>query len=239
MGRNTAGTPSNCNTGQPCTDHSSSPPLSNQLAPANGIATSGNDAAAGVKSTGPSMTAEGSPLDFNNTHKGAEASLQEMTAPRAAAADSADAAAAGATACTEDTTSVFAATTHHTDCPFWLPDQLCRVQQQYAAAGHGAGLAGEALVGQRVAFALLEDFHQRDSRQEVDTLLAGLHTGQYASCPCLGLCSHDCPCVMRATDTFLVHHFHFDVALIRLHLILYFSTRVGYKGEERKHHSTP
>ena len=110
------------------------------------------------------------------------ASQAVAAAPPAPAPALAPAPAAGAEAhATEEATSVCAALRQHADCPPWLPEQLGRVQQHYAAAGPKAGLAGDALLGQRVAFALLEDFHQHDSRREVDTMLAGLHTGQYAS----------------------------------------------------------
>ncbi len=66
----------------------------------------------------------------------------------------------------------------HLDCPEWLPEQLRQIQLSYAPADHPPGQVGTALQGQRVAFALLEDFEQQDSRREIDTLVAGLHSGQ-------------------------------------------------------------
>lgn len=66
----------------------------------------------------------------------------------------------------------------HADCPPWLPEQISQMHLSYAAAGQLPGLLGTALLGQRVAFVLLEEFQQHDSRKEVDILLAGLHTGQ-------------------------------------------------------------
>ena len=66
----------------------------------------------------------------------------------------------------------------HADCPDWLPAQLRQLQQSYAVVQPGSGLSGAALVGQRVAFALLEQFQQFDAKQEMDTLFAGLDTGQ-------------------------------------------------------------
>ena len=71
-----------------------------------------------------------------------------------------------------------AASTCHADCPPWLPEQISQMRLSYAVAGQLPGLPETALLGQRVAFVLLEDFQQHDSRKEVDTLLAGLHTGQ-------------------------------------------------------------
>ena len=96
--------------------------------------------------------------------------------PLAAAADAAaDSIGQGRAQCSKCEDSTLC---RHAEIPAWLPDQVHQIQQQYAAAGCGAGLLGNALLGQRIAFALLEDFQQLDSRQEVDVLLAGLHTGQ-------------------------------------------------------------
>ena len=66
----------------------------------------------------------------------------------------------------------------HPDCPQWLPEQLSQVQLSYAEAEYESQLVGTALLGQRVAFVLVEDFQQTDSRNEIDTLLAGVHSGQ-------------------------------------------------------------
>ncbi|DBB05758.1 TPA: hypothetical protein ACH3X1_012356 [Trebouxia sp. C0004] len=65
----------------------------------------------------------------------------------------------------------------HPDCPQWLPQHVSQIQLSYTVAEQLPGLPGTALLGQRVAFVLLEDFQQHDSRKETDTLLAGLHTG--------------------------------------------------------------
>ncbi|DBA70744.1 TPA: hypothetical protein ACH3X2_011643, partial [Trebouxia sp. C0005] len=66
----------------------------------------------------------------------------------------------------------------HPDCPPWLPQHISQIQLSYTVAEQLPGLPGAALLGQRVAFVLLEEFQQHDSRKEIDTLLAGLHTGQ-------------------------------------------------------------
>ncbi len=66
----------------------------------------------------------------------------------------------------------------HPDCPQWLPKHVSQIQLSYTVAEQLPGLPGTALLGQRVAFVLLEEFQQHDSRKEIDTLLAGLHTGQ-------------------------------------------------------------
>lgn len=65
----------------------------------------------------------------------------------------------------------------HRDCPQWLPQHISQIQLSYSVAEHLPGVPGTALLGQRVAFVLLEEFQQHDSRKEIDTLLAGLHTG--------------------------------------------------------------
>ncbi len=65
----------------------------------------------------------------------------------------------------------------HPDCPQWLPQHVSQIQLSYTVAEQLSGLPGSALLGQRVAFVLLEEFQQHDSRKEIDTLLAGLHTG--------------------------------------------------------------
>lgn len=66
----------------------------------------------------------------------------------------------------------------HPDCPQWLPQHISQIQSSYTVAEQLPGLPGTALLGQRVAFVLLEELQQHDSRKEIDTLLAGLHTGQ-------------------------------------------------------------
>jgi len=65
----------------------------------------------------------------------------------------------------------------HPDCPQWLPQHISQIQLSYTVAEQLPGLPGTALLGRRVAFVLLEEFQQHDSRKEIDTLLAGLHTG--------------------------------------------------------------
>ena len=69
---------------------------------------------------------------------------------------------------------------HHTDCPDWLPAQVHQMQHAYSVIEPVSQLLGKELVGQRVAFVLLEEFQQLDARQGTDILFAGLHTGQYA-----------------------------------------------------------
>lgn len=171
----TAGALSNCNISHPCTSHIFTTPLSEQLAPGGEVAPTDTNPAAGDKAIKPSTVAESGALDLDQPQT--DADLQQITESQGGAAADADADAA-----IEEAIRGCAAPGHHADCPPWLPEQLSRFQQQYAAAEPRAGLMGDALLGQRVAFALLEDFHQHDSRREVDTLLAGLHTGQYASC---------------------------------------------------------
>lgn len=65
----------------------------------------------------------------------------------------------------------------HPDCPQWLPQHISQIQLSYTVAEQLPGRPDTALLGQRVAFVLLEEFQQHDSRKEIDTLLAGLHTG--------------------------------------------------------------
>lgn len=194
VGCSTSGALSNRSISQPCTNHMLSTPLSEQLAPASAIASTDTDPAADVHATKPSTVAESGALDLD--HIQTDAGLKQTTASQAGAVA---AAAANADAATEESIRRCAAPRHHADCPAWLPEQLGQLQQQYAAAGPRAGLAGDSLLGQRVAFALLEDFHQHDSRREVDTLLAGLHTGQYASCHVHASCQA-CACVTQAVN---------------------------------------
>lgn len=173
MGCSTAGGASSQSFGQPCTELSSTALPSQQAGPISAAAATSNHAAADGEQTLPSKTSEGSTLGLDTSMAG-NGSAQDLSdgSQTAAGADA-------AIACTAEVIQgIHAAARHHVDCPTWLPDQLAWLQQQYAAAGHRTGLSGDALLGQRVAFALLEDFHQHDSRCEVDTLLAGLHTGQ-------------------------------------------------------------
>ena len=145
-------------------------PLSQQPHPIGAAAITRNDATAGDETTRPSTTSKSVTLDLGQSQN-SPAHEQSNGSQAAAAADA-------VTACTEDVACDHAALSPHADSRTWLPEQLERVQQQYAAVGHREGLTGDALLGQRVAFALLEDFHQHDRRREVDTLLAGLHTGK-------------------------------------------------------------
>ena len=136
----------------------------------------GNPSPVDDKPSPPSTLSESTALDLDTGTANHGPAQTNSNGSQAAAAN-----AEAATACTAaDALGVPAAASHHEDCPSWLPEQLAHLHQQYSdsAAGSGAGLSGDALLGQRVAFALLEDFHQHDSRREVDTLLAGLHTGQ-------------------------------------------------------------
>lgn len=155
----------------PCIEISSTALPLQQPDPVSAAAITGSHAAADDEQKPQNRTSEGVPPDLDTSMAGT-GSAQKHTNECPTAADA-------ATACTAvDTLSTYAAARHHVDCPSWLPEQLARLQQQYAAAAHRPGLGVDALLGQRVAFALLEDFHQHDSRREVDTLLAGLHTGQ-------------------------------------------------------------
>ena len=180
MGCSIAGETSTQTLSHPCTGLSSSAIPSQQPNLISAAAVTGNDAAADGEETPPSKTSEGITLDLNTSTAGGGSAQKHSEGSQAAAAADAGAAAGtdtdAATACTAE--GIHAAARHHVGCPTWLPKQLARLQQQYAAAGHRSGLGGDALLGQRVAFALLEDFHQHDSRREVDTLLTGLHTGQ-------------------------------------------------------------
>ena len=173
VGCSTAGAASSQTLSHPGTELSSTALPLQQPDPISAAATTGNHAAADDEPTPPSKTSAGVTLNLDTSMAGkGSAQTYSNGFQIAAGADV-------ATACTaEITLSTRAAARHHVDCPTWLPEQLAWLQQQYAAAGHTAGLGGDALLGQRVAFALLEDFHQHDSRREVDTLLAGLHTGQ-------------------------------------------------------------
>ena len=173
MGCNTAGGASSQTLNHPCTQLYSTAISSQQPDPIDAAATTGNHAAADDEQKLLSKITGGIILDPDTSMVG-QGSAQRHSEGSLAGVD-ADA----ATTCTAELTQgIYGAARHHVDCPTWLPEQLARLQQQYAAAGHRAGLGGDALLGQRVAFALLEDFHQHDIRREVDTLLAGLHTGQ-------------------------------------------------------------
>ena len=169
----TAGGASSQSFSHPCTELSPTALASQQAEPISAAANTGNHAAAEDEQTPASRTSEGITLDLDTSMAG-NGSAQNLSEGSQTAAG-----AEAAIACTAEVTQgIQAAARHHVDCPTWLPDQLAWLQQQYAAAGHRAGPNGDSLLGQRVAFALLEDFHQHDSRREVDTLLAGLHTGQ-------------------------------------------------------------
>ena len=146
--------------------------LGHSPAPANtGSTASGDDSLPGPSTTSKAVQPD-SGLNANNSGPAPECSHDTVAAAADAAADCEEQGRAQGIQCRDSPPC------HHADCPAWLPDQVNKVQQHYAAAEVGAGLVGNALLGQRVSFALLEDFQQVDSRQEVDVLLAGLHTGQ-------------------------------------------------------------
>lgn len=177
MGCSTAGGTSSQTLSHPNHEHSSAVLPSQQPDPNSAAASAiGNPSPAVDEPSPPSTISESTALGLDTGTAGHSSVNKNSSGSQAAAAD-ADA----TTACTAaDVLGIHAAASHHEDCPNWLPEQLAQLQQQYSdsAARSRAGLSGDALLGQRVAFALLEDFHQHDSRREVDTLLAGLHTGQ-------------------------------------------------------------
>ena len=126
-------------------------------------ATTGNPSSADDKPSPPSTLSESTALDLDTGVAGHSSAKKTSIGSQAAAAD-ADA----TTACTAAVAlGTHAAPSRHEDCPNWFPEQLSHLQQQYSdsAARSRARLNGDALLGQRVAFALLEDFRQHDSRR--------------------------------------------------------------------------
>lgn len=177
MACGTAGGTNSQTLSHPNHEHSSAVLPSQQPDPISAAASAiGNHSAADDEPSTPSTLSESTALNLDTGMAGHGSAQKNPHGSQAVAAD-ADA----TTACTAVIAlGDHAAASHHEDCPIWLPEQIAHLQQQYSnsAAGSRAGLSGDALLGQRVAFALLEDFHQHDSRGEVDTLLAGVHTGQ-------------------------------------------------------------
>lgn len=78
--------------------------------------------------------------------------------------------------------------TQHAETPHWLPDQLSQLRQHYHNAKLEGGTEASQMIGQRVAFVLLEKFEQRDRAGALDVLTRGVHVGQYVMTATVLMC---------------------------------------------------
>ena len=78
--------------------------------------------------------------------------------------------------------------TQHAETPHDLPDQLSQLRQHYHNAKLARGTEAAKMIGQRVAFVLLEKFEQRDRGGAVDVLTHGVHVGQYVMTATVLMC---------------------------------------------------
>ena len=78
--------------------------------------------------------------------------------------------------------------TQHAETPHWLPDQLSQLRQHYHNAKLEHGTEASQMIGERVAFVLLEKFEQRDRAGALDVLTHGVHVGQYVMTATVLMC---------------------------------------------------